>query len=149
MQCCFVCSAGVHHGLQVCLLTSPGEGLRGRRGGGGSVGTPIYIPQNDPHDALIILNIHKCGKDFFKKKYPSASGKNKQTGSCPWVPIFSAPPPPSTTILGLPSPPPPPPPPPKEQISGCPGIALIWPVFGLGGNVLVCFGLSRGIVDLE
>ena len=27
-------------------------------GGGGSVGTPTYIPQNDPHDMLIILNIH-------------------------------------------------------------------------------------------
>ena len=28
-------------------------------GGGGSVGTPTYIPQNDPHDTLIILNMHE------------------------------------------------------------------------------------------
>ena len=27
--------------------------------GGGLVGTPTYIPQNDPHDTLIILNMHK------------------------------------------------------------------------------------------
>ena len=26
---------------------------------GGSVGTPTYIPQNDPHNALIILSTHK------------------------------------------------------------------------------------------
>ena len=38
-------------------------------GGGGSVGTPTYIPQNDPHDALIILNIHKWGKKNFQKKF--------------------------------------------------------------------------------
>ena len=36
-------------------------------GGGGSVGTPTYIPQNDPHDTLIILNMHKWGKKIFKK----------------------------------------------------------------------------------
>ena len=36
-----------------------GGGLRGRPGG-----TPTYKPQNDPHDALIILNIHKWGKKF-------------------------------------------------------------------------------------
>ena len=36
--------------------------------GGGAVGTPTYIPQNDPHDALIILNIHKWGKQNFPKK---------------------------------------------------------------------------------
>ena len=34
---------------------------------GGSVGTPTYIPQNDPHDTLIILNMHKWGKTFSKK----------------------------------------------------------------------------------
>ena len=34
---------------------------------GGSVGTPIYIPQKD--DVLIILNIHKWGKTFFPKKF--------------------------------------------------------------------------------
>ena len=32
--------------------------------GGALVGTPTYIPQNDPHDALIIMNIHKWGKIF-------------------------------------------------------------------------------------
>ena len=30
--------------------------------GAGSVGTATYPPQNDPHDALIILNIHNWGK---------------------------------------------------------------------------------------
>ena len=35
---------------------------QGPRGGGGSVGTPTYVPQNDPHDTLIILNIHNWGK---------------------------------------------------------------------------------------
>ena len=39
---------------------------RGPGGGEGSVGTPTYKPQNDPHDALIIWNIHSpnCGKDW-------------------------------------------------------------------------------------
>ena len=36
---------------------------------GGSVGTPTYIPQNDPHDALIILNIHKWGKQNLQKTF--------------------------------------------------------------------------------
>ena len=36
-------------------------------GGGGSVGTPTYIPQNDPHDTLIILNIHNWCKKNSKK----------------------------------------------------------------------------------
>ena len=35
------------------------------RGGGRSVGTPTYIPQNDPHDAVI----HKWGRNFFQKKF--------------------------------------------------------------------------------
>ena len=34
------------------------------------MGTPTYIPQNDPHDTLIILNTHKWGKKFFKKNCP-------------------------------------------------------------------------------
>ena len=34
---------------------------------GGSVGTPTYVPQNDPHDALIILNIHNWGKQNFSE----------------------------------------------------------------------------------
>ena len=37
----------------------------------GSVGTPTYIPQNDPHDTLIILNMHKWGKIFVNKICPS------------------------------------------------------------------------------
>ena len=39
------------------------------------MGTPTYMPQNDPHDVLIILTIHKWGKNLFKKicfKLPSA-----------------------------------------------------------------------------
>ena len=32
------------------------------RGGGGSAGSPTYVPQNDPHDALIILNTHSAGR---------------------------------------------------------------------------------------
>ena len=40
---------------------------------GGSVGTPTYIPQHDPHDKLIILNIHKWGKNFFQKNLPISS----------------------------------------------------------------------------
>ena len=36
--------------------------------------TPTYIPQNEPHDTLIILNMHKWGKKFFKKKWPINSG---------------------------------------------------------------------------
>ena len=38
------------------------------RGGGRSVGTPTYIPQNDPHDALIILNMHKWVQEILQKK---------------------------------------------------------------------------------
>ena len=30
----------------------------GGGGGGGLVGTPTHIRQNEPHDALIILNMH-------------------------------------------------------------------------------------------
>ena len=33
--------------------------LRARGGGVGGLG---YVPQNDPHDVLIILNIHKWGR---------------------------------------------------------------------------------------
>ena len=47
-------------------------------GGGGSVGTPTYTPQNDPHDALIIWNIHKWGKIiFFKTSLPISSGSHQ------------------------------------------------------------------------
>ena len=51
---------------------------------GGSVGTPTYIPQNDPHDALIILNIHKWGKNIFRKNLPIGSG-SRQPRSDPEV----------------------------------------------------------------
>ena len=62
-------------------------------GGGGSVGTLTYIPQNDPHDTLIILNMHKWGKKNFKKKLPINSGShqprsNPEAGSAFFV-LFS------------------------------------------------------------
>ena len=51
--------------------------LPGSRGGRGSVGT-TYKPQNDPHDALIVLNIHNWGKIFFRKNCPSAQAPISQ-----------------------------------------------------------------------
>ena len=36
---------------------------------GGSVGTPTYIPQHDPHDTLMMLNTQKWGKQFFRKNF--------------------------------------------------------------------------------
>ena len=98
-----------HHATmrsQVCLLTMPG-GLRRRPwgGGGGVVGTPTYIPQNDPDDALIILNTHKRSKIFVNKKifHPSASGKNKQN----WLHLGAHFLNPSPHHPGAPEPPPP------------------------------------------
>ena len=44
---------------------------------GGSVGTPTYIPQNDPHDALIILNLHNWDKKNFQKKLPITLGSHQ------------------------------------------------------------------------
>ena len=42
------------------------------------MGTPTFIPQNDPHDVLIILNIHKWGKKFFfRKNLPISSGSHQ------------------------------------------------------------------------
>ena len=38
-------------------------------GGGGGVGIPTYKPQNDPHEALTILDIHKWGKKSFQQKF--------------------------------------------------------------------------------
>ena len=72
------------------------------------MGTPKYIAQNDPHDALIILNMHKWGKTFFQKKNRPISIGQKQTKSALGVggPFSETP---SHTILGLESPPPPPP----------------------------------------
>ena len=63
-------------------------------GGGGSVGTPTYIPQNDPHDTLIILNIHNwCKKNSKKMKsgsqdiyWWSAAGLPGGGGGGRWVP---------------------------------------------------------------
>ena len=52
-------SAKTFGGLEGRWVGRSAAGLPG--GGGGSVGTPTYIPQNDPHDALIILNIHNWG----------------------------------------------------------------------------------------
>ena len=45
---------------------------------GALLGTPIYIPQNYPHDVLIILIIHKCGKKILEKIYPSAQAAISQ-----------------------------------------------------------------------
>ena len=41
------------------------------------MGTPTHIPQNDPYDALIILNGHNWGKIFFQKKSPINSGSHQ------------------------------------------------------------------------
>ena len=32
------------------------------------MGTPTYITQNDPHDALMTWNIHNWGRKIFQKK---------------------------------------------------------------------------------
>ena len=42
---------------------------------GVSVDTSTYIPQNDPRNALIILNVHKWGKFFFTKHCPSTEAR--------------------------------------------------------------------------
>ena len=47
--------------------------------GGGSVGTPTYTPQNDPHDALTILNVHKWGEEKLKLLSPPIRRGKKQT----------------------------------------------------------------------
>ena len=41
------------------------------------MGTPTYIPQNDPNDTLIILNTHKWGKNFSKKILPINSSSHQ------------------------------------------------------------------------
>ena len=41
------------------------------------MGTPTYIPQNDPHDALTILNIYNWGKKNFRKNLPISSGSHQ------------------------------------------------------------------------
>ena len=45
-------------------------------GGGGFVGTPTYVPQNDPHDVLIILNMHSWG-NCFRQNLPISSGSRQ------------------------------------------------------------------------
>ena len=91
-------------GCRVCLLTVPGGSLRGRRGGGGGQWVPpTNIPQNDRHDALIILNTRKWGTNFSFFFYPSASGKNKQNWLLDLGAHFLNPPP---QHPGAPEPPP-------------------------------------------
>ena len=63
--------------LGVGGLDGQPPGSRGGGGGAGSVGTPTYIAQNDPHDMLIILNMHKWGKKNCKKKLPVNSGSHQ------------------------------------------------------------------------
>ena len=58
-----------------------GQLVRPRVPQGGSVGTSTCIPQNDPHDALIIWNIHNWG---FRKNLPISSG-SRQPRSDPEV----------------------------------------------------------------
>ena len=41
------------------------------------MGTPTYIPQHDPYDTLIILNIHKWIKNFFQKNLPIKLGSHQ------------------------------------------------------------------------
>ena len=41
------------------------------------MGTPTYIPQHDPHDTLIILNIHKWVEKKFHKNLPISSGSHQ------------------------------------------------------------------------
>ena len=78
------------------LTQTLGVGGSGGQPGGGSVGTPIYIPQNDPHDTLIIFNTHKWGKKFLKKNLPINSGSHQPRsnleaglGSKPFFVLFS------------------------------------------------------------
>ena len=67
------------------------------RGGGGrwvsrsvSVGAPKYIPQNDPHDTLLILNIHK--PQGLPRDFPQLSGRCRQTKTRnPPPPLLSPP----------------------------------------------------------
>ena len=41
------------------------------------MGIPTKVPQNGPHDALIILNIHNWGKKIFRKNLPISSGSHQ------------------------------------------------------------------------
>ena len=55
-----------------------GRLVRRRAPHGGSVGTPTYIPQNGPHDALIIWNVHNWGKKISEKNFPLAQAPISQ-----------------------------------------------------------------------
>ena len=50
-------------------------------GGGCSVGTPTYKPQNDPHCTLIILGMRQWGKKVFKKNCPSTEAPISQAST--------------------------------------------------------------------
>ena len=54
-----------------------GRLIRRRAAQEGLAGTPTYIPQNDPHDALIIWHIHNWGKKIFRKNLPISSGSHQ------------------------------------------------------------------------
>ena len=57
----------------------------GRWVGGSAAGVPrserssAYKPHNDPHDALIILNIHRWDEHFLRKNLPITSGSHQPT----------------------------------------------------------------------
>ena len=70
------------------------------------MGTPTYIPQNDPHDTRIILNIPKCGKKLFPKNifHPPAWVKSKQNWLLDLGAHFLTPPPQSRCATALPPP---------------------------------------------
>ena len=53
-------------------------GLAGQLPGSLERGTPTYIPQHDPHDMLVILNIHKWVEIFFRKIFPLAQAPISQ-----------------------------------------------------------------------
>ena len=54
------------------------------------MGTAVQVPQNDTHDTLIILNIHKWGQNFFHNFWSIYRHRVKanKIGSCTWEPIF-------------------------------------------------------------
>ena len=60
----------------------------GSPGGGGAVGTPTYIPQNDPHDTLIILNMRKWGKKINSGSHQPRSDPEVGSGSKSFFVLF-------------------------------------------------------------
>ena len=72
------------------------------------MGTQTYIPQNDPHDALIVLKNIQVGEKNFQKKLPISSGSPSakvqpggQVGGQFFCLYFSSSPPPSQTPLSF------------------------------------------------